>query len=351
MTRFASRMSVIFTIVLAAALPLRAKSDSPPRDWTACPAIVQLDTTKTIYALGDVHGDYDRFVKLLTAQELMKGFPDRPDHAEWTGGKSILVMTGDLIDKWTQSVQVLQAVRALQKGAADAGGQLIVSAGNHEAEFLDDPENKKAEDFRKELEDLGIEPQAVADGTDRLGLGKFMLCLPFASRVNGWFFSHAGDSDGRSLEKLAKKIEEQVDEDGYAAEILLGNDGLLEARMKPPWWEREDDTPEESIERLRSYADALGVSHIVFGHQPGTYEFNNGTERKKGTMFQNFDGLVFLIDVGMSHGVDDSKGSLLEIKGEAGHQTATALYRDHKPKLLWSEGAAKSRAVLKKAMR
>lgn len=351
MTRFVSRISVLFTILFVAALPLRAKSDSPPRDWTACPAIVQLDTTKTVYALGDVHGDYDRFVKLLTAQELMKDRPDRPDRAEWTGGKSILVMTGDLIDKWTQGVQVLQAVRALQKGAADAGGQLIVSVGNHEAEFLDDPDVKKAKDFRKELEDLGIDPQSVADGTDKLGLGKFMLCLPFASRVNDWFFSHAGDSDGRTLEKLAKKIEEQFEEDGYAADILVGNDGLLEARMKPPWWEREDDTPAESIERLRSYVEALGVGHIVFGHQPGTYQFNDGSERKKGTMFQNFDGLVFLIDVGMSRGVDDSKGSLLEIKGEKSSQTATALYRDRKPKLLWSATAAKSRAVLKKAMR
>jgi hypothetical protein len=347
MTRFTSRISVLFTIVLVTALPLRAKNDSPSRDWTACPAVVELDTTKTIYALGDVHGDYDRFVKLLTAQELMNGFPDRPDRAEWTGGKSILVMTGDLIDKWTQSVQVLQAVRALQKGAAAAGGQLIVSVGNHEAEFLDDPDNKKAKDFRKELEDLDIDPQSVADGTDKLGLGKFMLCLPFASRVNDWFFSHAGDTDGRTLEKLVTKIEKQFEEDGYEADILLGNDGLLQARMKPPWWEREDDSPEDSIARLRSYAEALGVRHIVFGHQPGGYEFNNGTERTKGTMFQNFNGLMFLIDVGMSRGVDYSKGSLLEIKGEGSQQTAKALYRDHKSKLLWS---ASARAVLIKAM-
>ena len=66
--------------------------------------------------------------------------------------------------------------------------------------------------------------------------------------------------------------------------------------------------------RLLGYADALGVKHIVFGHQPGNYTFNDGSKRKKGTMFENFGGLVFLIDMGMSRGVDYSQGALLRIE-------------------------------------
>ncbi|HKR62801.1 MAG TPA: metallophosphoesterase [Thermoanaerobaculia bacterium] len=340
-----------FALVLFAVLPLRAKDGPPPRDWKACPAVVEFDTKRTVYALGDIHADYDRAVKLLIAGSLMSDFPDKPTKARWTGGKSVLVVTGDLIDKWSQSIEVIELLRALRDSAEEAGGRVIVSAGNHEAEFLADPQNSKAKDFRKELDARDISPESVADGTDRLGLGEYMLCLPFAMRINDWFFSHAGNSDGRTLAKLAKKIESEVDEDGYDANVLLGNDGLLESRMKPPWWEREDDTPEESIERLQSYADELGVQHIVFGHQPGTYEFNDGSERKKGTMFQNFDGLVFLIDVGMSHGVDDSKGSLLQIEGEGDDQTATALYRDQKPRQLWpAKGAKAHHRVMKKAM-
>lgn len=51
--------------------------------------------------------------------------------------------------------------------------------------------------------------------------------------------------------------------------------------MKPPRWQKEGDTPIESMARLLSYADALGAHHIVFGHQPGTYTFNDDTTRKK----------------------------------------------------------------------
>jgi len=83
--------------------------------------------------------------------------------------------------------------------------------------------------------------------------------------------------------------------------------------------------------RLLGYADALGVKHIVFGHQPGTYTFNDGSIREKGTMFQNFHGLVFLIDMGMSRGVDYSHGGLLRINATS----ATEVFADGTQKQLW----------------
>jgi len=185
------------------------------------------------------------------------------------------------------------------------------------------------------MKGAGIDPKDVANGTDSEGIGKFLLCLPFASRVNGWFFAHAGSTKGRTLEQLGRDLQKGVDEDGYGAKVLLGNKGLLEARMKPPWWEKTGDEPIESIARLLGYADALGASHIVFGHQPGSYTFNDGSKRKKGTMFDNFNGLVFLIDMGMSRGVDYSKGALLRIEGEGSGETATAVFADGSQEQLW----------------
>jgi Calcineurin-like phosphoesterase len=320
--------------LLLAAILLRA-GDPPRRDWRACPAVVTLDTTDDIYALGDVHGDYSRLVKLLIAGKLIAGSPEWPKDVQWTGGDAVLVCTGDLIDKWYHGVDVIELLRALAKSASKHGGRVIVTAGNHEAEFLDDPYNSKAEDFRQELQDQAILPEDVAVGRDSLGLGKYLLCLPFASRVNDWFFSHAGNTGGLTIEHLRKKVQHGVDEDGYGTDILLGDKGLLEARLKPPWWEEDGDDPEASVARLRGYADALGVRHIVFGHQPGNYDFNDGSHRERGTMFQNFDGLVFLIDVGMSRGVGDSTGSLLRIRRHGDSQTATALYRDDPPRQLW----------------
>jgi hypothetical protein len=228
-------------------------------------------------------------------------------------------------------MNVIALMRALSASAATQGGRVVISTGNHEAEFLDDPTGDKTQEFQKELKAAGIDPNNVANGTDAEGIGPFLLCLPFGTRVNGWFFAHAGSTKGRTFSQLVGDIQSGVDQDGYAAKVLLGNKGLLEARMKPPWWEKDGDKPIDSFQRLLSFADALGVKHIVFGHQPGTYTFNDGTSRKKGTLFQKFDGLVFLMDMGMSQGVDYSTGALLRVDSTS----ATALDPDGTRKQIW----------------
>jgi hypothetical protein len=323
---------LLAALLLLLALPLFG--ETPPRNWGRCPAVVTLETPEIVYALGDTHGDYDRLVKLLVAGKLIADAPASPEQVTWSGGKSILVVTGDMIDKWDQSLAVIALMRALTSSAASQGGRVVISTGNHEAEFLGDPKGDKTKEFRKELKAAGIDPKEVANGTDSEGIGKFLLCLPFASRVNGWFFAHAGSTKGRTLEQLGRDLQKGVDEDGYGAKVLLGNKGLLEARMKPPWWEKPGDEPIESISRLLGYADALGAKHIVFGHQPGSYTFNDGSSRKKGTMF-DFKGLAFLIDMGMSRGVDYSKGGLLRIEDEGVPERATVIFADGSQEQLW----------------
>lgn len=315
----------IYAVLFVISLPLCA------RDWQQCPAVVTLDTPEVVYALGDTHGDYKRLATLLVAGHLMPAVPASPDEGTWSGGHTTLVVTGDMIDKWDHALDVIALMRALSTSAASQGGRVIISTGNHEAEFLGNPGSSKTADFQKELKNAGIKPLDVSNGTDSQGIGKFLLCLPFASRVNHWFFSHAGSTKGRTLNQLIADLQTGFDADGYEAKVLLGDKGLLEARMKPPWWEKDGDKPEQSIARLLGYADALGVKHIVFGHQPGTYVFNDGSTRKKGTMFQNFHGLVMLIDTGMSKGVDYSKGALLRIDSAS----ATALFPDGTQKQLW----------------
>ena len=316
-----------------AALP--SFGDAPPRNWGRCPAVVSLETTEVVHALGDTHGDYDHLIKLLVAGKLIAGAPDKPEQVTWSGGRSIFVVTGDMIDKWDHSLKVIALMRALTTSAASQGGRVVISTGNHEAEFLQNPHGDKTKEFQKELKAAGIKRNDVADGTDSEGIGKFLLCLPFATRVNDWFFAHAGSTKGRTFLQLATDLQQEFDEHRYAATVLLGNKGLLEARMKPPWWQKESDTPIESMARLLCYADALGVHHIVFGHQPGTYTFNDDTTRKKGTMFEKFGGLVFLIDVGMSRGVDYSKGALLRIEREGDRERAVVVWADGREEELW----------------
>lgn len=331
MERMISRMRVLFALAVLLAATL-SHAATPPRNWGRCPAVVTLQSDEPFYALADTHGDYDRLVTLLAAGKLITGVPASPDAVQWTGGRAILVVTGDMIDKWKQSLNVIALMRALMTSAAKQGGRVVISTGNHEVEFLDDPTSNKTSEFQKELKAANINIQEVADGTDAGGIGRFLLCLPFATRVNDWFFAHAGSTKGRTITQLIADLQSGIDSDGYGAKVLLGNKGLVEARMKPaPWWEQSGDKPIDSEARLLGYADALGVKHIAFGHQPGTYTFNDGTSRKKGTLFQKFSGLVFLMDMGMSRGIDYSNGALLRITST----NATALYPDGTQNQIW----------------
>jgi hypothetical protein len=305
------------------------------RDWQKAPAILELNTSEDIYAVGDVHGDYDRLVALLALGKVIAEPPKHPEQVRWSAGKSIFVCTGDLIDKGRHSLKVIALFRALAKDAAAAKGQVVVLMGNHEAQFLHDPDDDDKSELVRELDKHGINPRKVAAGEDEQDIGKFLNALPVAARVNDWFFAHAGDTQGLTLKKLQTAVEKEVSEKDYKTAVLLGKHGLLEARLhNQPWWEKEDDAPGKGEARLRAYVEALGARHLVIGHQPGKVVFKDGTIRAKGTMIQKFNGLIFLIDVGMSEAIDYSKGALLHIHGGQ-HPRAVAHYPDKDKETLW----------------
>lgn len=81
--------------------------------------IVQIDRKPSIFVIGDIHGEYDMFKKLLSKH--------KPN-------KEQLVLIGDLIDKGPKSKSVLKEVLAL---ARDEYNPAIVIKGNHEELFLD----------------------------------------------------------------------------------------------------------------------------------------------------------------------------------------------------------------------
>jgi hypothetical protein len=323
----------------AATTQAPARQTRASRDWKKQPAFVEVDTAEDVFAIGDVHGDYKRLLTLLAVGKVIDPDPAAPDRVCWRAGKAVLICTGDLIDKGRQSLKVIALFRALQEDAARAGGRVLVLMGNHEAEFLADPaDDDKAQEFFKELDKEGLDPKEVAAGRDALGIGDFLRGLPFAARVNDWFFAHAGHTHGMHLHGLRAELEEEVDAKGFEAEILLGKQGLLEARLhNRPWWEKEGELPEKSQARLERYVKALGVRHLVIGHQPGKVTFADGSTRKKGEMYQKFDGLIFLIDLGMSEAIDYSSGALLHIRAREG-VVAIAVYPDGKSRELWHSG-------------
>ncbi len=297
------------------------------RDWAANPAIVVLAGVTDIYAMGDVHGDPEAQMRTLVGAGLAA-----PGHPPvWTGGKATLIVTGDVIDKGDRSLPAIDTFIALEADAAAKGGRVVVTSGNHEAEFLADPGGKKAKEFRKELKKDGQDPEDVASGKGKYG--QWLHSRPYGVLAGEWFFSHAGDAAGpdgapRSAKDLGAWFEKSFEAGQWDA---IAEDNLLQGR-KDWWW---DAASGRSI--LDDVLAALPAKHLVYGHQPGNIPCppRPQDERVKQTLFTCYDGKVFFLDVGMSRAVDpDSTGGLLHI--ELGPSPkVTALYPSLQPRKLW----------------
>ncbi|HEX3880179.1 MAG TPA: metallophosphoesterase [Bryobacteraceae bacterium] len=286
------------------------------RDWEKFPAVIQRPAPTTLYALGDIHGDYLRLLRLLAAARIVANAPSQPGQIEWSAGSAMLVVTGDMIDKGPRPVDVLHLLMALRVLAHHEGGEVILLAGNHEAEFLAGPDPGKAADFIADLVKNDYKPNQVA--ACHSDLGEFLCRLPFAAKVGDWFFSHAGNTDGRTLAQLNSDLHSGVSHSGFASKQLVAPDSLLEARLGDgnTWFDSAPPGERVTVgyerQLLAAYAHAVGAQHIVQGHQHGEVRFADGVTRRAGEMFQRW-GLLFLIDVGMSQGVGDSHGSVLRI--------------------------------------
>jgi hypothetical protein len=77
-------------------------------------------SVKHIIAIGDVHGEYDRFVSILRTAQLIN------KKNAWSGGKTHLVMVGDLIDRGPASAKVMDLLMKLEPQARRAGGYVHV---------------------------------------------------------------------------------------------------------------------------------------------------------------------------------------------------------------------------------
>ena len=188
---------IIITVVLASGGTVASGTPKANRDWSKHPAVVEVDTVENVYAIGDAHADPKRLAVVLAKAKIIKEVPKKLGDLKWAAAKSVLVFTGDMIDKWHHSLEVIAFFRALQTSAAAAGGRVIITLGNHEAEFLADPHGDKTEEFQDELKEAGLKRNDVADCQG--DLGQFLCTLPIAARVNDWFFCHAGNTNGQTI--------------------------------------------------------------------------------------------------------------------------------------------------------
>ncbi|HMD97044.1 MAG TPA: metallophosphoesterase [Terriglobia bacterium] len=91
----------------------------------ALPLFVVLATsaapTERIVAIGDIHGDFPDFVAILRQTGLID------DNRQWIGGRTVLVQTGDVVDRGPQTRECLDLLMELERQTKKKNGEVITN--------------------------------------------------------------------------------------------------------------------------------------------------------------------------------------------------------------------------------
>jgi hypothetical protein len=73
---------------------------------------------RRVVAVADLHGDLEHAHNVLR----MAGLIDDKEVPSWTGGHSVLVSTGDIVDRGDDTIKLYQLFQRLRHQAAETGG-------------------------------------------------------------------------------------------------------------------------------------------------------------------------------------------------------------------------------------
>jgi len=301
------RRQFLATALASAARPLRAQA------------------TSKVVAVGDVHGDLDRFVDVLTMAGIVG------DRQEWTGGSAQLVTLGDLVDRGARSREVIELLIRLDKEAKKARGRVWCLVGNHEAmrmqgdlRYIAAAEyeaytTKKSEQEREKSYQLHL--KIVATGDDRtrpdlspgyrqkwekehpLGqaelqkawapdgpLGRWAVQQRAVLKLDESLFVHGGISP-KYAEWSESRFNDRIREELQEGLSLKAQDGVSRDAEGPLWWR---GLAQDTEEMLAPHVDQLLAKHkvrrIIIGHTPTQ---GRGVVSRLG-------GKLILADVGLS---------------------------------------------------
>lgn len=91
-----------------------------------------LPKNQRIVSFGDVHGDISALrTFLITARVLDPESTN--DNPRWSGGDTICVQTGDVLDRGDDELACFRLLATLSRQAKESGGALLLLYGNHES--------------------------------------------------------------------------------------------------------------------------------------------------------------------------------------------------------------------------
>jgi hypothetical protein len=248
-------------------------------------------------AIGDLHGDLDASLKVLQ----MTGLVD--EDGRWSGGRTILVQTGDTTDRGPDSKQVIELLIRLSDEAETSGGDVVALLGNHEVMNM-------TGDLRYvhpgDVAAFGSPEARRAAFAPTGSPGTWLRARDVAAKVGDTVFVHGGVSPSwalKGLDVINRTARSAIDADPRAA--ILGAEG--------PLWLRDYLQAPESIAcpMLADALEDLGAVRMVVGH----------TTQRTGRVAVRCDGALLGIDTGISAHYG---GNLAAVQIDGGN--AMALY-------------------------
>ncbi|KAK7321385.1 hypothetical protein VNO77_31986 [Canavalia gladiata] len=312
---------------------------------------------RRILAVGDLHGD----LKQARSALQMAGVLSCSDGQDlWTGGESVLVQLGDILDRGEDEIAIMSLLRSLDKQAKAHGGAVFQVNGNHETmnvegdfryvesggfdeciDFLEYINGSNSKDDWEETftgwvdvsekwkdnrtmsrnywgplnlvkRQKGVIARSILFRPGGL-LANELARHAVVLKVNDWVFCHGGllphhvaygiERMNNEVSKWMRGLHENENTLKIPFIATRGYDSVVWNRLY------SRDTPElvdyqtkQVCSILEQTLQAVGAKAMVVGHTPQTIGVNC-----------KYNCSIWRIDVGMSSGVLNSRPEVLEI--------------------------------------
>lgn len=304
------------------ALQLEVCFEAPPENYVPP---TRVETSGRIISIGDIHGDINkamRCLELARVAEFPNGIPI------WTGGNTVVVQLGDILDRGDAEIATLMLLRQLGRQAEEQGGAVHILNGNHESLNV-------CGDFRYVTKGALLESAMIMglpdedifniDNLLRARLALFCPGQPVALElsknptvliVNDTVFAHGSLLPAHvkhGIERINAEVaawmrRDQLPSGGHAPPPFIAM-GSVKGVMWNRTFGQEAVQPWQRVQlewQLENVLKPLGCSRQVVGHTP----------QQKGA---NADcrGKVWRLDVGMSRNMLNAAPAVLEITDDA----------------------------------
>ncbi|MFC1662450.1 metallophosphoesterase, partial [Gemmatimonadota bacterium] len=251
------------------------------------PGKEKVDGISRIFAVSDIHGEYEALVDLLEKAGVVD------EDLSWSWGDGHLVILGDVFDRGAMVTECLWLIHRLEREAAEEGGAVHYLLGNHELMALrGDLRYVNSRYMEGIVAEVGIEYEDLF-GPD-MELGRWLRSKNTAIKLNDVLFVHAGLGPevverGLSLQDINEGVREGIDFRSYAF-VFSEMPGFLYQSAGPVWYRgyhRDQDGwySQATMDDVEAVLDHFGATATVVGHT------------EVGQVEALYRGLVFGIDV------------------------------------------------------